>query len=180
MLIGPNGSGKTFALKGLYSAIKAIEQCGRGKEPRTLKELLSDSLYWTFQVDTLGEIVRKGDPSLTFSMKSAAGETLSYSFSPAATKVAQVEENTFRPTEVNSIFIPAKEVASLQDVILRSHDIDKAFGFDKTYVDLARALSKATQGKNYKEFADARKSLSDAVGGRLEYDEAKGEWIFQR
>lgn len=59
-------------------------------------------------------------------------------------------ECTFLPTEVNNVFIQAKEILSVQDVILRSYEVDKAFGFDKTYVDLARALSKTTKGRNYK------------------------------
>lgn len=77
------------------------------------------------------------------------------------------------------MFIPAKEIVSIQDVILRSFDIDKAFGFDKSYVDLSRALSKTIQGRNYKEFSEARKQLNEAIGGRIEYDEDKKAWLFR-
>lgn len=76
------------------------------------------------------------------------------------------------------MFIPAKEIVSIQDVILRSFDIDKAFGFDKSYVDLSRALSKTIQGRNYKEFSEARKQLNEAIGGRIEYDEDKRHGCF--
>lgn len=45
-------------------------------------------------------------------------------------------------------------------------------------MDLARALSKTTKGRNYKEFSDARKTLTDAIEGRLEFDDDSKEWIF--
>lgn len=178
VLIGHNGAGKTFLLKSLYAALKTIEQYRRGKEPRTWKELLSDSLYWTFQADSLGALVKKGEQNLSFSMKSDSEEIFSYTFGTATTKSVQNVTDTFSPTEVNNIFIPAKEIVSIQDIILRSFEVDKLFGFDKSYVDLSRALSKTVQGY-YKEFADARKSLNDAVGGQIEYDEDKKAWIFR-
>lgn len=179
LLIGRNGSGKTFFLKSLYAALKTVEQYQRGKEPRGPKGLLSDSLYWSFQANSLGALVRKGDAALGFEMKSAQGEVFAYSFGPSTTKSVQTLRNSFARTDANSIFIPAKEIVSLQDVILHSYEVDKEFGFDKSYVDLARALGKTTKGRNYKEFADARKMLTDAIHGRLEYDEEKNMWMFK-
>lgn len=177
LLIGHNGSGKTFFLKGLYAALKAIESYQRGKEPRSVKELLSDSLYWTFQANSLGALVRKNEQNLEFSMKSDKKEEFNYSFGTATTKMVQNVSNTFSPTVVNNIFIPAKEIVSIQDVILRSFDVDKAFGFDKSYIDLARALSKSKNDSD--EFVEARKNVNDAVGGRIEYDTDKKSWIFR-
>lgn len=179
LLIGRNGSGKTYFLKSLYAALKTVEQYRRGKEPRSAKELLADSLYWTFQTSDLGSLVRKGEQMLSFEMKSEQGELFDYSFGPDTSKAVQNLKDTFEPTEANSIFIPAKEIVSLQDVILRSYEVDKEFGFDKTYVDLARALSKTKQGRNYEEFANARKQLKDAIGGKLEYNQEKKVWIFK-
>lgn len=179
LIIGRNGSGKTFLLKSVYAALKAIEQYQRGKEPRTQKQLLADALYWTFQGRELGSLVRKGDMTLSFAMGSHKQEILKYSFGPKTVTTIQNLESSFLPTEVNNVFIPAKEILSIQDVILRSYEVEKSFGFDKTYVDLARALSKTQKGRNFKEFSDARKSLTDAIGGRLEYDENQKEWLFR-
>lgn len=179
LIIGRNGSGKTFLLKSVYAALKAIEQYQRGKEPRTQKQLLADALYWTFQGRELGSLVRKGDMTLSFAMGSHRQENLKYSFGPKTVTTIQNLESSFLPTEVNNVFIPAKEILSIQDVILRSYEVEKSFGFDKTYVDLARALSKTQKGRNFKEFSDARKFLTDAIGGRLEYDENQKEWLFR-
>lgn len=179
LIIGRNGSGKTFLLKSIYAALKTIEQYQRGKEPRSQKQILADSLYWTFQGKELGALVRKGAVNLTFSIGSDCCEKMTYSFGPKTVSLIQNLESSFRPTDVNSIFIPAKEILSIQDIILRSYEVEKSFGFDKTYVDLARALNKTVKGRNFKEFSNARKSLTDAIGGRLEYDEAQKEWVFR-
>ena len=179
LIIGRNGSGKTFLLKAVYAALKAIEQYQRGKEPRSQKQLLADALYWTFQGRELGSLVRKGDLALSFAMCSDKEEEMKYSFGPKTVSTIQNLESSFQPTDVNNVFIPAKEILSIQDVILRSYEVEKSFGFDKTYVDLVRALSKTLKGRNFKEFSDARKSLTDAIGGRLEYDESLKEWLFR-
>ena len=179
VLIGHNGSGKTFLLKSLYSALKTIEQYKRGKEPRSAKELLAEALYWTFQTESLGSLVKKANSTLSYSMSSSKNEVFEYSFGVSTTKGIQNLTNTFSPTNVNNIFIPAKEIVSIQDIILRAFEVDKQFGFDKSYVDLSRALSKTLQGRNVKEFADARKSLTDTIGGKLEYDDDRKAWVFK-
>ena len=179
LVIGTNGSGKTFFLKALYAALKTVEQYQRDKEPKTQKELLFDALYWTFQGRSLGSLVRKGKPTLAFSMESDSHESFSYSFGASTVKSIQNLNSTFRPTTVNSIFIPAKEIVSVQDIILKSFDVDRSFGFDKTYVDLAKALSKTIKRRNYKEFSSARKSLNDAIGGKIEFDSENHEWVFR-
>lgn len=179
LLIGHNGVGKTFALKVLYASIKSVEQYKRGKEPRSQKDILFDNLYWTFQSESLGNIVRKGDKELTVVIQSHNGETLDYSFGSSTVSEIKNVHSTFSPTEVNSVFMPAKEVVSLGDAIERLYELDKLFGFDKTYVDLERAMSKTVKGRNYKEFSEARKLLNNELGGKLEYDGSKKVWLFR-
>lgn len=178
LIIGPNQSGKTFLLKALFSAIKAVETYQRGKENRTDREILSDKLYWTFQTSALGNIVKKGESNLSFTMESDAGEVFTYSFGPSTTKQANIDQNTFDPRSSNSVFIPAKEIISIKDIILEAKD-ENRFGFEEPYSDLAKALSRTQKGKNYKSFAEARQNVSDMVGGRLEYNEDKKEWQFR-
>lgn len=54
LIIGENGTGKTFLLKALYSAVRSMEEFRRGDDIKSINELLSDKLLWTFQVDKLG------------------------------------------------------------------------------------------------------------------------------
>lgn len=177
LIIGPNQSGKTFILKALFSALKTIEIYKRGKENRTDKEILSDKLYWTFQASELGSIVRKGESLMSFTMESDSQEQFSFSFGPSTTKHANIDKNTFLSRSSNSVFIPAKEILSIKDIILEAKE-DNRFGFEEPYSDLAKALSRTQKGKNYKSFSEARQMVGDMVGGRLQYSEDKKEWQF--
>ncbi len=178
LIIGPNQSGKTFLLKAVFSALKTIETYRRGRENRTDKDILSDKLYWTFQASELGDIVKKGEKSMSFSMTSDSGEVFTYSLGSSTTKQASIDRNTFAQRTSNSVFIPAKEIISIKDIILEAKD-DNRFGFEEPYSDLAKALNRTQKGRNFKSFADARQKVSEMVGGRLEYNEDKNEWQFR-
>ncbi len=178
LIIGPNQSGKTFLLKAFFAGMKTVEQYKRGKENRTDKEILSDKLYWTFQASELGSIVRKGESSMSFTMESDNQETLTYSFGPSAKKLANIDKNTFKPRSSNTIFIPAKEILSIREIILEAKD-ENQFGFEEPYSDLAKALNRTQKGRNFESFTQARDIVSNMVGGRLEYNEDKKEWQFR-
>lgn len=179
LVIGPNKSGKTYLLKAMYSAIRTVEANRRGKELRKETELLFEQLYWTFQVDAIGQLVRAGEKALDFEMTLDGDQTLAYTFGPAAVRQPNITCNSCGPRQCNSIFIPAKEILSLQGVIIRSRETEQEFGFDNTYYDLARALTPTKKGKNYKEFSQTREKLEQSIGGHIEYDEKCGAWMFR-
>lgn len=180
LFIGENGSGKTYVLKAIYAAIKSIEQHKRGKEIKSVKELLSDKLYWTFQPDNLGNLVNKSSKEeLKFKITDSENLKFSFSFKDSTEKSVPNVENEFLPTETNSIFIPAKEILSSRNIIIKSKDINKEFGFDDTYYDLAKALLPVTSGKNYKEFSKAREKIMELISGRIQYNETSREWVFK-
>ena len=68
LIIGENSSGKTILLKAIYSALRVLEQFGKGNDKRELADILAEKLYWTFQVEALGDLVEKGKSALNFSM----------------------------------------------------------------------------------------------------------------
>ncbi|MBW2734563.1 MAG: AAA family ATPase [Deltaproteobacteria bacterium] len=181
LVIGENGTGKTFLLKSIYSALRTIEEYKRGDDQRTASEILADKLYWTFQPDKIGDLVTKdSDQSLRFSF-SVDGKDFWYEFGRDTTRKISHLENHVPPRSSNSIFLPAKEVLSLHQNILKSRDQDKAFGFDDTYLDLARALQLSPQGgKNYKEFARSRESLQHMLDGKVVFDDKSKRWVFKR
>lgn len=179
LIIGGNGSGKTTLLKALYCAVKTIESHKRGDSPKSDAEILYDKLYWTFQSEKIGDLVSKNTKEpLAFSFKFNTCD-FAFGFGKDTTKQVTVSKNSVDPRESNSIFLPAKEVLSLDKHILKSREDDESFGFDDTYLDLARALRKSTtKGKNYPEFAQSRNSLEDILGGRIEFDDSSNKWVF--
>lgn len=179
LVIGPNKSGKTYLLKALYSAIKTVEAFKRGKEVRRDAEILFDKLYWTYQPEQLGKLVSTGSKTLEVAISLEGGQEFAYTFGSSATKQVTVTKNTCQPRSQNSIFLPAKEIISLQQIIVRVRDDYQEFGFDDTYYDLAKALTPSTKGRNYKEFSVSRSALDNAIGGHIEYDTERKEWVFR-
>lgn len=179
LLIGPNRSGKTILLKALYCAQRTIEMTGRGKNPLSGKEILADKLFWTFQVDKIGNLVRKPyQGPLEFEMIENSGSSLSYSFGPATEKQIVKLENNSTPRNSNSIFIPAKEILSLREIIITHRERFMEFGFDETYYDLAKALTPPTQGKIADTFIEVRDKLENALGGRIVYSKENNIWQY--
>ena len=60
LIIGENGTGKTFLLKALYCTMKTLEEYKRGDDQRRLEDILAEKLYWTFQPEKIGDLVTKG------------------------------------------------------------------------------------------------------------------------
>ncbi len=179
LFIGPNRSGKTILLKAIYCAQRTIELTGRGKNITLDKEILADKLYWTFQVEKIGNIVRKPETGpLVFSLKENNGDKFSYSFGADTEKKIIKLENSCSPRSSNSIFIPAKEVLSLLDVIKNNREIKMEFGFDETYSDLAAALTLSTKGTIPELFKEIRGRLENAINGKIVYSKEKKMWQY--
>ncbi len=179
LLIGPNRSGKTILLKALYCAQRTIELTGRGKNPESNKDILASKLYWTFQVEKLGQLVHKpNNGSLQFEMKESDGSIFEYSFgADTEKKIIKLEGNS-NVRSSNSVFIPAKEVISLLNLIQETRNVRMEFGFDETYYDLANALTPTTQGKIAKPCLKVRDRLETALGGRIVYSKEKKVWQY--
>jgi AAA15 family ATPase/GTPase len=182
LIIGENDTGKTFLLKALYSAIRTLEEYQKGDDKRDAKEILCEKLYWTFQPDKIGDLVTKGaNGNALFEAKFDDQRVMHFQWGKDATKKLTAFDNTSSGRKSNSIFLPAKEVLSLHKVILKSREDDKSFGFDDTYLDLARALRRIpVKGRNYQAFAQTRAKLEGLFGGRIEYDESQERWQFRK
>lgn len=180
VIIGENGTGKTIFLKALYSAARAMEEYKRGDDIRSMADILSEKLRWTFQVEKLGDLVTRGiSESLSFRM-TLDEQNIAYQFSASAERKVGAVTAPETGRKANSVFIPAKEVLSLFSIILESREIDKAFGFDDTYYDLAKALRIAPKrGRNFEAFAKSRKNLKDVINGKVDYDERSGKWYYK-
>ncbi|GFH62754.1 MAG: ATP-binding protein [Candidatus Desulfovibrio kirbyi] len=183
LVIGENGAGKTFLLKALYSVMRTIEEHKRGDDKRTAAEILNENLYWTFQPEKIGDLVTKGaDAALSCSVQFNQ-QTFAYSFGKDTTKQISSLENDIPRRFSNSVFLPAKEVLSIDHIILKSRERDKTFGFDNTYLDLARAIRPLSEAEGYiaPENDDlARNKLEEILGGRVVYDTKSKRWHFHK
>lgn len=182
LIIGNNDCGKSFLLKGLYSAVRTLEDYKRGDNQDSAAEILAKKLYWTFQTEKIGDLVNKQANNNSLSFKFEINNChFSYGFGKDTTKDIKHLENHVSPLLDKSIFLPTKEVLSLYYVILQSREFDFQFGFDDTYLDLARALRiSPKQGKNSKEFAQARKQLAKMIDGKIEFDTNSQRWQFKK
>ena len=179
LFIGPNRSGKSILLKAMYCAQRTIELTGRGKNISLDKDILADKLYWTFQIEKIGNIVRKPDTGpLVFTLKENNGNKFSYSFGADTEKKIIKLENNCSPRSSNSIFIPAKEVLSLLDVIKNNREMKMEFGFDETYSDLASALTLSAKGSIPELFKEIRGRLENAINGKIVYSKEKKMWQY--
>ncbi len=180
LIIGPNSSGKTWLMKALYAAVRTLEESGRGDDRRSASEVLSEKLYWTFQPDKLGDLVTKGK-----SKKLSASVTLkdlppvTFGFGPDTTK--QVDVDITERRSANSIFLPPKEVLSLDKIIFQTAYQDRVFGFDSTYSDLVVALQKQMPAdKSNSTLSQTSQQLESMFdGGRIEYDRQRSEWFYK-
>ena len=184
VVIGKNSSGKTFLLKALYAMIRSQEEWERGDDPRGFSEVLSDKLYWTFQVEKLGDLVRKGagkGKRLKASITMKGDGELAFDFGTDTIKKAKASLNSLTRRDKNSIFLPPKEVLTISKVILKSAIQDRTFGFDSTYADLVLALQNPKQkGKNYDSFARSRQLLGEMFQGNVEYVADKEQWVYRQ
>ena len=163
--------------------MRALEQYRRGNAQQSLSDILQEKLHWTFQTDRLGDLVNKtGNAKLSFAMTVDNNKSISYEFGRDTVKKIVKAGTTFEKNrDSNTVFIPAKEVLSLQDVILKSREQDMMYGFDDTYLDLVKSLQLPRQrGNNYQHFADGRKILKDILGGTVDYDEKKHQWYYKK
>lgn len=180
LVLGSNGAGKTFMLKALYSAMRCLEEFGKGDDVRSMADILSEQLRWCFQAEKIGDLVTKGSNEPLQFLLEDNGKTFAYSFTSGAEKKAGNIQNDHPRNECNSIFLPAKEVLSLFDIIQEFSLVRKQFGFDSTYSDLVNALRIAPQrGKNFYAFRDARNALESMLGGKADYDETKRRWFYK-
>ncbi len=181
LIIGENSSGKTSLLKALYSAIKCHEEAQRGNHNADFSELLSEKLYRTFQVDRIGDLVRKGEGNKLEFKITFAERQLTYQFGRDTQKKIITCHNNLHKRIANSVFLPPKEVLSLFRVIHRSAIEEKEFGFDATYSDLVMALLRVKQkGKNVGNFAQSRKELEQMFDGKVEFDSDNLTWFYRK
>ncbi len=180
LIIGENGTGKSLLLKILYAALRSTEAYQRGDDKRSFTQILGERLRGTFQLEQIGDLVRKGTDRLRFECKFEAQQVY-FSFTPSAARgVREVSEIIETRANALSLFLPPKEILSLMAVIKKSRLQDQIFGFDDTYLDLAIALEGIPRQEKdiQSNFAQARNQLSEIYKGKV--IRVGGNWLFKQ
>ncbi len=181
VMVGKNSTGKTMALKALYASLKSLEEQGLGNDNRLLKEILSDKLYWTFQPGDagLGALVNtEYNEPLKFNMKEDDCD-FEFAFGKDTRKsVTKVDSNFAYPRKMNSVFIPANEVISRYQIILKSREQDRVFGFDETEYSLVKIMQFPSSAELEGVSAEVVEKLRKFDGGFLNYSKNDNVWKF--
>lgn len=177
LVIGTNGSGKSILLKILYVVLRSTEEFQRGNRTDSFRQIVGEKLRGTFQLEQVGELVRKGADKLRVEC-TLENQKIHFSFSPSAVRgVGDISELVTNRAPL-SFFLPPKEILSLTSIIKRTRLQDHLLGFDDTYLDLAVALEgKPYKGQVHAKLAEARQQLSALLHGRLE--ESGESWQFK-
>jgi energy-coupling factor transporter ATP-binding protein EcfA2 len=178
LVIGENGTGKSFLLKIIYAVLRSTEQYQRGDESSRFAQILGDKLRGTFQLEQIGDLVKKGTDRLRFECE-LEEQKISFSFSPRAVRgVGEISKIVKPRSDSLSLFLPPKEILSLTPIIKKSRLQDQIFGFDDTYLDLAIALEgEPSKGRTSDNLAEARKRLLELCKGKLE--QSGESWVFR-
>lgn len=183
VFIGSNGVGKTHIMKLLYSACRAADS----------KTSFSNKIVRCFAPDDyrLARLVRKQQGNndcivkvTSHSSKTEKSKTLSASFSNKTSKWGAdvTGESGWEKQlgELNSIFIPAKEILSHSYNLNAAVEMNNV-AFDDTYLDVINAAKIAiSQGKD----PVGKKKLLDQVeriiDGKVHFDEKRDEFYLKK
>ncbi len=139
LITGANNTGKTFLLKAIYATIKAIEGV-RGEEFYSFRELLVESLHWTFDAPS-SQIISKGQRNPFSFEANIQGKEFWYEVYNKSGAILFQKEHKIDRSSVDSYLISPKEIVSIEKLVLSYGCHEKLFGFGKANTDLAKATA---------------------------------------
>lgn len=189
LITGANGSGKTYLLKAMYSAMRSLEEYYIRSGMYGVHEIdtiVPERLDSTFGRHKIGDLVSNNEFGLlSYSMR-FDGHKFYYEFGRNATHRTSNLHNVVAPRKSKSVFLPPEEIMTLGAQIRSSPDPNKtldimsSFGFDDTCLDIIKALfSLSIFEKESSAFGAQRKALQSIIGGRASYNNL-GHWDFFR
>lgn len=181
LLIGENDTGKTGLLKLLYGTVKALEvhRLKQQNGGTTIKKELSTKLYNTFMPRNkgLGDLVQKSSENkrLSVDIDIAQGsyqQKVHYAWGESTSDtITDCSESHGKelPENINTLFVPAKEVLTAFKDIRNIRNNYYGTGFDDTYLDLINALDlPTTPGRLLDELKQVNQNLEKLFDGKIE------------
>ena len=181
VIVGRNDTGKSHLLKLLYGLAKSVEEYSKRRPPAPWREVLANKLIWTFQTESLGELVHRGEKRVQVDCTLHDKHYLFSYGSTANQKITTATEGSAPQEALSAIFIPPKELLTAFEAIEATREKLEIFGFDDTYYDLIRALRlPTTKGNIESHLKKVLKSLELLFGGEIAKSKADSQFVFQR
>ena len=188
VIVGENDTGKSHLLKLMYALARGVEEftLGAASDRPPWAKALAEKLLWTFEPldGRLGQLVRRhGSESTLLSVDATlCNEEYPFTFGPEASSdpkdFAEISSAIRPQPNLHALFLPPKEVLTSLNAITLVRE-RRMFGFDDTYVDLARALRlEPMQGVLPDELQKVLDNLDRLLDGRIVTEQ--GRFFFVR
>jgi len=169
VFIGANATGKSHAMKLLYSILKTreIAQQDHISELSRIAARLKEKLAGVFQPDRKepGRLVRRrvGRGSCKVVLETSSGK---FSFKLTRSGNLTVESDSLENVKP-SLFIPSREAVAMYHGFVDAYD-KRELSFDETYSDLCKSLSgRLTRGPRLRQAAELVEPLEEILGGKV-------------
>ena len=169
VFIGANSTGKTHALKVLYTMLKICERAHRDfredpiRNSKRLDVLAQEKFEGVFKPDKIGRLVRHGQG------RRGGQVEIRYDDKNVAVKITTLSNvnliSVALPKPVPSVFLPAHEFLSAYRGFISAYELRET-SFDETYYDLAVALNaEPLLGKKQEEIKSLVDPLEKSIQG---------------
>ncbi|MDQ3675792.1 MAG: AAA family ATPase [Actinomycetota bacterium] len=175
VLLGANGTGKTFAAKALYSVLKALGDAPPGMAPR---EAVRAKLAGVFHPDDgdIRRLVRRvhGRSNARVRVQFDDGAWVRLTISTGSRPISNLDypravggKREAAILEAPALFLPSREVLAMYEGFVAAY-VGRELSFDETYYDTAVALSAAAlRGRRPGKLREVAEALEKEMGGRV-------------
>lgn len=173
VLLGANGTGKTFMTKGLYSLVKGLS--GEGAPGVPPREAVRGKLAGVFRPDD-GDVRRlvsrvqgrsTGRLRVDFDDRDPIRVTISTGARPISSLTYPRGKGEAPNIDVPALFLPSREVLAMYEGFIAAYQ-NRELSFDETYFDTAVALSAtALRGRRPGNLSKVAERLEGEIGGKV-------------
>lgn len=178
VIVGENGLGKSQLLKLLYSALK-VNADAKEFTKTALQKAYADKLLGVFRPDALGRLVKRKQGrercEVHLEMEQAA-QSCAFSFASQAKSEVQISQLPTAALSQAPAYIPTRELVTLCPWFGPLYD-NFHLRFEESWRDTVSLLSApSVKGPRERKASELLKPLEAAMGGKVEVDNATGDF----